>query len=138
LREANVKEASFGMQIIGNDGFIDIRCSVEDYPESQPLAHLVSGSPHVPPTEARSWIPITSAGVGKPEPVNGILKLIRGHRKPITDLMAAITEDRQPLCSASDGRLTIEMLFAAFESHRRLGARVEFPLTEKRNPLLLM
>ncbi|WAC19698.1 Gfo/Idh/MocA family oxidoreductase [Luteolibacter sp. SL250] len=138
LREANVKEASFGMQIIGNDGLIDIRCSVEDYPESQPLAHLVPGCPHAPPAGPREWIPITSAGVGKPEPVNGILKLIRGHRKPITDLLAAIDEDRQPLCGAPDGRLAIEMVVAAFESHRRNGARVTFPLTEKRNPLYLL
>ncbi len=138
LKDANVKEASFGMQIIGNNGLIDIRCSVEDYPESQPLAHLVPGSPHVPPTAPREWLPITSAGVGKPEPVSGIIKLIRGHRKPITDLMAAVAEDRQPFCTAADGRLTIEMIFAAFESHRRHGTRVEFPLTEKRNPLSLL
>lgn len=76
--------------------------------------------------------------MGKPEPVKGILKLTRGHSKPINDLLVAIDEDRQPLCSARDGRLTIEMVFAAFESHRLNGARVEFPLTEKRNPLYLL
>jgi predicted dehydrogenase len=138
LRGVNVREASFGMQIIGNRGLIDIRCSVEDYPESQPLAHLVSGCPFVPSSEPRRWMPITSEGVNQPEPVSGILKLIRGHRKPILDLLDAVAADRQPICNAADGRLSIEMLFAAFESHRRQGARVEFPLEEKRNPLLFL
>jgi len=139
LANANVREASFGMQIVGKRGLIDLRCSVEDYPESHPLARLVPGSPHAPPRDdAREWIPITSAGVGEPEPIKEMGKLIQGHRKPITDLLAAIEEGREPLCGARDGRLTIEMIFAAFESHRRGGGRVEFPLSEKRNPLSLL
>lgn len=71
LREANVKEASFGMQIIGNSGLIDLRCSVEDYPESQPLAHLVPGCPHAPPKAPASGFPSPAPEWGSRNPSKG-------------------------------------------------------------------
>jgi hypothetical protein len=51
------------------------------------------------------------------------------------DLIRAIRENRQPLCSAADGRQTVEMITAVFASHIKGGARVAFPLKERENPL---
>jgi hypothetical protein len=51
------------------------------------------------------------------------------------DLIAAIREKRQPLCSAHDARMTVEMIAAVFESHRQNGQRVVLPLTSRDNPL---
>ena len=46
-------------------------------------------------------------------------------------------EDRAPLCDANAGRVTVEMICAVLESHRRNGQRVTFPLQTRRNPLTL-
>ena len=39
----------------------------------------------------------------------------------VKDLLAAIEDDRQPECSMYEGRTTIEMISAVFESHRTGG-----------------
>ena len=85
--------------------------------------------------EPRIWTPITSAGLGQPEPIADVKSQIGDHLRPGRDLLAAIREDREPLCSAADGRVIVEMICAVFESHRVGGARVTFPLTNRQNPL---
>jgi predicted dehydrogenase len=55
----------------------------------------------------------------------------------IVNLIRAIELNEQPLCSGHDGRWTIEMVSAVYESHR-LGGRVDFPLKERTNPLFRM
>jgi hypothetical protein len=42
-------------------------------------------------------VPISSAGIGQPEPIAGLEKLVAGHILPGRDLIAYIKEDRQPL-----------------------------------------
>jgi predicted dehydrogenase len=53
----------------------------------------------------------------------------------VADLLDAIASNREPVCNHRDGRWTIEMTLAAYESHLRGGARVEFPLANRRHPL---
>jgi hypothetical protein len=60
------------------------------------------------------------------------------HVTPGRDLIAAIREDRAPLCSAEDGRVIVEMISAVFESHRLGGTRVTFPLKTRQAPLSLL
>jgi predicted dehydrogenase len=55
-------------------------------------------------------------------------------RHPIRSLIHAIETDAQPLCSAEDGRWTIEMVSAVYASQRSR-ARVDLPLTDRRHPL---
>ncbi len=43
------------------------------------------------------------------------------------DLLAAVEEDRQPICSAYDARAAIEMIVAALDS-QRVGGPVTLPL----------
>ena len=99
------------------------------------IAQLLPGNPFQPVKEPRVWTPITSAGLGQPEPIADIKDLTGQHLLGARDLIAAIREDRQPLCSAYDGRVTVEMITAVFESHRLNGQRVAFPLQTKQNPL---
>ncbi len=129
VANAGVREAGFGVQIIGTKGLIDLRI------DSHPLAHLLPGNPFQPVKEPRVWTPITSAGLGQPEPMVDVKEQSGGHLIPARDLMAAIREDREPLCGAADGRVTVEMICAVFESHRFGGQRVAFPLTNRQNPL---
>lgn len=128
-KEAGSREAGFGFQIVGTEGIIDFRMDAE------PLAHICKGSPFRPTSEPRTWVPVTSAGIGKPEPIEDVRQLVGHHIGPATDLIAAIREDRPPLCSAEDGRVIVEMIMAVFESHRIGGARVEWPLKNRDNPL---
>ncbi len=129
VQNAGVKTAGFGVQIIGTEGIIDLRI------DNEPLAHLLAGSPFGPNDKARTWVPITTAGLGKPEPVTDILKQVGGHVAAGRDLLAAVKENREPLCSAKDARLTMEMTMGIFESHRLNSQRVELPLKDRRHPL---
>ena len=57
------------------------------------------------------------------------------HKHLARDLIQAIETGDAPLCSGDDGRWTIEMVSAAYESHLASGP-VRFPLKNRRNPLL--
>jgi len=52
-------------------------------------------------------------------------------------LLKAIQEDRQPEASVYEGRMTVEMIAAVFES-QRTGCPVTFPLKTRENPLTLL
>jgi predicted dehydrogenase len=130
--KAGRREASFGLQLIGTLGIIDLR------PDSEPLAHLMAGSPFTPTGQARVWTPITTAGVGKPEPIADLATQVLNHVLPAHDLIAAMRGHRPALCSAQDGRVAVEMISAVFESHRLGGQGVTWPLKTRQNPLTLL
>lgn len=132
IHDAGTKQAGFGVQIIGTKGIIDLRI------DADPLAHLIPGSPFQPVQEPRHWIPISTAGAGKPEPIANLGKQVMGHLTGAQDLLAAMRGSGQPLCSGADGRTTIEMICSVFESHRLGGQRVTWPLKTRGNPLALL
>jgi predicted dehydrogenase len=132
IQHAGVKEAGFGLQMIGTQGIIDFRI------DEEPLAQFLPGNPFQPSASPRAWIPITTAGVGKPEPIAGLGYKVSSHEVAGRDLIAAIQTNSTPLCDAWQGRQTIEMISAVFESHRFGGKRVSFPLATKVNPLTLL
>lgn len=132
IAKAGNAAAGFGIQVIGTQGILDLRI------DKEPLAHLLPGSPFQPVEEPRNWVSVSSAGVGKSEPITGLATLISDHIQPARDLLAAIRENRDPLCSARDGATTVEMISAVFESHRLGGQRVTLPLKTRQNPLALL
>ncbi len=123
------KNAGFGLQIIGSQGIVDIDC------DGDPLAHLVPGNPFQPTDSPRPWIPISSAGPGKPEPDVDLKQQVSNHVGPARDLIAAIRDDRQPLCDVYQAANTVEMICAVFASHAEGGKAVAIPLTERENAL---
>lgn len=129
IRNAGVAAANFGVQVIGTKGLIDLRIDV------QPFAHFVPGNPFQPGAEPRPWIPISSAGIGKPEPIADLKTQVANHQLPARDLLAAIRENRPTACSAEDGRTTVEMIHGVFASHVKGGARITWPLVARENPL---
>jgi hypothetical protein len=70
-------------------GLIDLRC------DRDPLAHLVPGNPFRPTKVPRAWVPISSAGPGKPEPVPDLGRQVAGHLPAARDLLAALNERRR-------------------------------------------
>ncbi|MDB2497482.1 Gfo/Idh/MocA family oxidoreductase [Verrucomicrobiales bacterium] len=127
IQNAGTREAGFGLQLIGTKGIIDLRA------DREPLAHILSGNPQQPSTEPRKWVPITSAGIGKPEPTENINQLVGGHIAAAKDLIAAIEEDRPTLCNEEDGRWITEMTLGVFASHREGGKSVSLPLKNRKN-----
>lgn len=129
IANAGDRAAGFGLQLIGTKGLIDLRV------DQDPVAHFVAGNPFRPAKEPRAWQIISTAGLGQPEPKAEAVKEVMAHLTAGRDLIAAIRENRQPLCSAHDARMTVEMIAAVFESHRLQGQRVTLPLADRGNPL---
>jgi predicted dehydrogenase len=119
--------ANFGLQLIGTEGLIQIQIDTE------PLAHYVPGNPFRPTSDPRPWIPISSAGIGRPEPVADMKEQVEKHRYAARDLLTVIEENRPPLSSDLDGRAIVEMIHAALASHMENGARVTLPLVNRQH-----
>lgn len=127
-RNAGAGGGRFGMRIYGSKGIIEI---LSGYLSP---AYLL---PNASWTSARGegdWQTITSAGVGEKEPLEGDNQT--GNVVACRDLIAAVEEDRLPECSMLEGRMTIEMIAAVFESHR-LARPVQIPLSTRDNPLTM-
>lgn len=119
----------FAVQILGSKGIIE-------YPSGYlPPVHFLADPGWSPGRSGAAWQKVTSAGVGQPETLPGGNE--RGNVVAVLDLIAAIENDRPPLCSAADGRTTVEMICGAFESHR-LGQPVPLPLRNRKHPLEML
>ncbi|MEM7012663.1 MAG: Gfo/Idh/MocA family oxidoreductase [Verrucomicrobiota bacterium] len=125
------KGEGFGLIIVGSEGMINIQC------DRKPVAHLIPGNPFQPVAKPQP-IPITSGGAGVEEPDPDTIANVHNHVVACRDLIEAIEQDREPLCSVHEGALTVEMICAVLESHRQAGAAVSFPLGQRQNALDLM
>ena len=124
--------AGFGLQMIGSDGIIDIKC------DRHPFAHLVPGNPFRPTGKPRPWIPISSAGPDQPEPRQDLVETVTHHVGPCRDLIDVIGSNRQPLCSVYEAAMTVEMICAVFASHQQNSKAVPFPLQQRNNALAML
>lgn len=131
IQNKGERSAGFGVQIIGTKGIIDLRM------DTMPFAHFLPGNPNGPVKGAREWIPISTVGIGKPEPQQALVDKVMDHQLAAEDLLEAMEQKREPLCSAAEGRTTVEMITAVFASHIAGGARVNLPLTSRENPLAM-
>jgi len=120
----------FGLQIFGSQGILEITTGY------LPSVKFLADPSWSPGQSGAKWENVSSAGIGKPEPLANE-KDSAGNRLAVLELLAAIRENRQPNGSIYDGRAAIEMIAAVFESHR-LGKPVEFPLENRKNPLAML
>jgi predicted dehydrogenase len=129
-RNAGGRPSRFGLRIFGSEGVIEMGTGY------LPPVHFLPDSSWAPGKTGKAWIPVSSAGVGQPEPLaDGGLHA--GNVLAVKDLIAAVEEDRQPDGSIYEGRTAVEMIVAVFESHR-VGGPVSFPLENRQNPLTLL
>jgi predicted dehydrogenase len=120
----------FGLQIFGSKGIIDLTTG------GLPPVFLCEDPAWAPGRTKKPWIPISSEGVGVPETrKDGGLHL--GNVLIVTDLIDAIEKDRQPHGSMYDGRAALEMILAAYESHRARGP-IDLPLKNRKHPLTML
>ncbi len=118
----------FGLKVFGSKGVIEFQSGYGK------TAWLLRDAAWSPGRSGAKWEPISSQGVGKPEPKEA------GHGSnhvAVVDLIDAIEKDRQPVSSVYDARAATEMIVSVFESHRQ-GRPVAVPLENRRNPLTLL
>ncbi|MEY3549167.1 MAG: putative oxidoreductase YcjS [Verrucomicrobiota bacterium] len=114
------KGTPFGARLIGTKGVISLQI------DEEPVAILERDGKKTP---------ITTGGIGQPEPIKDIRLVNGGHHGAIRDLLAAIAERREPLCGPEAGRETVELTLAVFASFAAGGAKVTLPLAERGHPL---
>jgi predicted dehydrogenase len=117
----------FGISIFGSKGVIEMGTGY------LPPVYLLADSSWSPGRTGSTWVPVSSAGVGEPEPLaDGGLHA--GNVLAVRDLIAAVEEDRQPVSSIDEAAKAVEMIAAVFESER-VGRPVDLPLENRENPL---
>ena len=116
------KGTPFGARLIGTKGVISLQI------DEEPLAILERDGVKTP---------ITTAGIGKPEPIKDIRQVNGGHHGAVRDLLAAIAEKREPLCGPEAGRETVELTLAVFASFVADGKKVTLPLADRQHPFPL-
>ena len=126
-RNAAGKPSRYGLEIFGTGGVI----STLEAP-MPPVKCLIGGGWNLGRNEP-AWQEISSAGLGKPEPLTEA-KYRSRHAMAVADFFGAIEKNREPLCGAAAGRDVLQMVLAVFESHR-VGGPVDLPLTTRRHPL---
>jgi len=114
------KGTPFGARLIGAKGIISLQV------DEEPLAILERDGRKTP---------ITTGGIGKPEPIKDIKLINAEHHGAIRDLLAAIAEKREPLCGPEAGRETVELTLAVFASFAADGKKVALPLVDRGHPL---
>jgi len=127
VRNAKGNPSRFGLQIIGSEGIIEMGIGY------LPWVNLLADSSWSPGRTGKSWVPVSSAGVGKPEPLTDG-GLLEANVLAVQDLIAAIEHNRQPEASVYEALQSVEMIAAVFESQRQ-GQPVSLPLKTRRNPL---
>lgn len=117
----------FGLHIHGSRGIIQVLTG------GLPAAYYLADPTWMPGKSKAVWQEITSAGIGKPEPLkDGGLGM--GNKYIVADLIEAIEQDRQPIGSIYDGRAALEMIHAVYESHKQ-DRPVDLPLKNRNHPL---
>jgi predicted dehydrogenase len=123
VKDADKAASRFGLDLYGTRGIVTIRLGA-----IPGVAWLDSPlwTGNAPDT---AWKPLPDA------PAYTIKDAARETFKPIVDdLIAAIEADRAPAVSLADGRRSLEMVQAIFESHVQ-GGRVAVPLVQRSHPL---
>ncbi|HEY4202733.1 MAG TPA: Gfo/Idh/MocA family oxidoreductase [Devosiaceae bacterium] len=122
----------WGITLIGTEGVLAIRYGDWNRRTTLKLSKAASV-----PEEANDFTlvdaPFEPAVEGSPDPAT-IHMPTRGNRRAIADLLDAAEQDRQPICSARDGRWAIEMVHGIYASHLSR-TQVALPLANRSNPL---
>jgi predicted dehydrogenase len=130
VRRTGPNPSRFGLRIYGTQGVIDLTTGYLG------PAFFLPDPAWSPGKSAKGWIPITSAGLAKPEPLPDT-GLHGGNLLAVHDLIAAIEACREPEVNMYEGHTTVEMITAVFQSQCHDGP-VKFPLANRENPLAKM
>ena len=128
IRGHGIKSPNFGLQIVGNQGVIDLRC------DREPFAHMREGCSWLPDRETEPWVPISSQGIGKSEIIS-ISQTVQNHKSALINLIESVEKNRSPLCGLEEGISTVRFVQSVFASHVENGKIVRFPLKLRKHSL---
>ena len=120
----------FGLHLFGTRGVLSLATG------TLPSAWLLEDPSWTLFDRKGTWQPITSAGVGLPEPLKDA-SLRAGNVLAIADLFRCMESGERPVSSLEDGVAAIEMIMAVYES-QRVNGPVAFPLQNRRHPLEML
>lgn len=109
----------WGLELHGSRGVARINCDLE------PNVFVRKQGAWSNAGRSDNWTPLEMAA-DKTSPAHT--------GNPVTDWLTAIETDRPPECSGQNGLWAVEMVMAVYQS-ALTGARVDFPLKERRHPL---
>ncbi len=127
-RNSDGNGGRWGLDIYGSKGIVTIR--LDKRPFAYPVAYWLNDSTWAPGEENVAWQPLPDApelGITDPRTEN--------YLPIVTDLIKAVEQDRLPKVSMQDGRASLEMIQAVYESYLT-GKKVTFPLKERVHPLI--
>lgn len=126
-RNAGKGEDRFGVQIFGSEGVLEVMWGYMGSVKFLPDPKWSSGR------SGTVWRDVSSLGISQPEPImkggSG-----EGNYAAVLDLLVAARNGKQPRCDMYEARGTLELIHAAFESHRQRGP-VTLPLSNRSHPL---
>ena len=123
-----IKSSNFGLQILGNEGMIDLRC------DREPFAHIREGCPWLPAEKSTQWAPITSQGIGKTETIP-IQETVHNHKSALVNLIESVQKNSPAFCGLKEGISSVRFVQSVFASHVENGKIVKFPLKLRKHPL---
>ncbi len=130
VRNAAGKPSRYGLMVYGSRGVFEI------LEGTLPSVKYLGDPSWSPGRSGANWQDVSSAGIGKPEPLTGTHANHR-HLLAIDDLLDAIENNRQPKCNIEQAIGVTEMIMGVFESHR-LRQPVTLPLKNRRHPLSML
>ncbi|HIG29286.1 MAG TPA: hypothetical protein EYQ50_16445 [Verrucomicrobiales bacterium] len=130
MRHAKGDPSRFGLMIYGSEGIIAMNTGF------LPAVSWLPDSSWTPARSGKEWIPVSSSGPGRAEPLRDGGSHA-GNLRAVRDLISSVEADRYPESSILEARTAIEMIAAVFESHR-LRKPASFPLGTRANPLTLL
>ena len=128
IRGHGSKSTNFGLQIIGNEGIIDLKC------DREPFAYFREGPPWTPGSHNIDWVPITSNGINQPE-TEQIRKSVHNHQAGLMDLTESVQSSHSPKCGLEQGISTVRFVQSVFASHLHGGKIIGFPLKIRKHNL---
>ena len=131
VRGAAARPSRFGLRVFGTKGLLELHST-----GYLPDVRFLADPSWSPGRTGKKWVAVSSAGVGRPEPIRDG-SLHAGNVAAVYDLIAAIEKDRPPVAGIDTARTATEMIVAVFESHRVAGP-VTFPLENRKNPLAML
>jgi predicted dehydrogenase len=130
VRNAGGNPGRFGLRIFGSKGVIEMETGY------LPAVYFLPDSSWSSGRTGAKWTPVSSTGVGQPEPLEDG-GLHAGNILAIKDLIAAVEQDREPESNMYEARTATEMIVAVFDS-QRVGKPVTLPLLNRQNPLTML
>jgi predicted dehydrogenase len=126
MKNADGDGGRWGLDLYGSKGIVTIRMA-ED-----PIVYLLREPSWAPGGKETQWEPLPDAPAALPTDNKDLLNTMNGYA--VDDLIAAISENREPGVSLQKARDALEMILAAYESYIHKGP-VELPLKERTHPL---